>query len=191
MGEEYADESPFYYFVSHTDQDLIKEVQEGRKRDFAAFVGDVNLPDPFAEDTFNQSKIQWIKRDKGKHEIMLEWHKTLIELRRSVPALRNMNKQEVRVTVLGQAGFVLHRQTIDGQQHLTCLFNLSDDVITYDLAVWVNSWDKLLDSTEKQWQEEGSIRRKSVPAQAKPGQTIHLPPCSITVYAGVLTSDWQ
>ncbi|CAN5128169.1 malto-oligosyltrehalose trehalohydrolase [soil metagenome] len=191
MGEEYADESPFYYFASHTDQDLIKNVREGRKKDFAAFIGDVDLPDPFDEATFNQSKIQWETRDKGNHQLMLEWHKTLIELRRSVPALRNMNKQEVKVTVLGQAGFVLHRQTIDGQQHLACLFNLSDDVITYELPVWVSLWNKLLDSTEKQWQEEGSTHRKSSPAQAKPGQAIRLAPCSITVYTGVFESAWQ
>ena len=58
MGEEYADESPFFYFISHSDQKLIKLVQEGHKKDFAAFTGEVEIPDPIENDTFTQSKLQ-------------------------------------------------------------------------------------------------------------------------------------
>lgn len=186
MGEEYADESPFYYFVSHSDQKLIKTIQEGRKEEFAEFMGNAELPDPADEATFNQSKIQWQTRRKGKHRTMLNWHQTLIELRRTEPALQNMNKNDIRVTVLGQAGFVLHRQTVDGQQQLTCLFNLSDEVITYALPVWVEIWEKRLDSNETQWQEARTSEANPLPKQVKPGQKIELAPCSVTLYSGRL-----
>ncbi|GAB4024861.1 malto-oligosyltrehalose trehalohydrolase [Spirosoma koreense] len=188
MGEEYAEETPFYYFVSHTDPELIKTVKEGRKKDFASFVGTEPLPDPFDVATFTDCKIQWHQRTEGRHRIMLDWHQTLIGLRRSDPALRNLYKSDVRVTVLGQQGFVLHRQTRDGQQHLTVLFNLSDQPVSYELPVWVASWDKLLDSKEKQWLEKGP-QAKLLPATAEPGQQLRLPPCSVTLYTGRLRND--
>ena len=100
---------------------------------------------------------------------MLSWYQTLIELRRSLRALQNVSKNDLRVTVLGQVGFVLHRQTVDGQQQLNCLFNLSDEVITYDLPVWVSAWTKLLDSSEAKWRESGAAMSELLPIQAAPG----------------------
>ncbi|GAB3960948.1 malto-oligosyltrehalose trehalohydrolase [Spirosoma harenae] len=190
MGEEYAEESPFYYFVSHTDPDLVEAVRKGRKKDFEAFIGDAELPDPFAETTFLDSKIQWQKRTDGKHQIMLTWHRALIQLRQAVPALRNVSKNDIRVTVLSQSGFVLHRQTVDGQQQLTCLFNLSDEEIPYALPVWVSVWEKLLDSTERQWQEIEGAKNEGLPVQVKPGELLTLPPRSVSVYRGRLNTDW-
>ncbi len=189
MGEDYADESPFYYFVSHADQGLLKAIREGRQKDFAAFIGDAQLPDPAAEEAFTASKLQWNSRTEGRHAVMLMWHKALIELRRSLPPLRNVNKQDIRATVLGQEGFVLHRQTVDGQQQLVCLFNLSDEVITYNLPVWVTAWRKVLDSTEGRWQENGTSKRNGLTEELKPGQPIKLPPCSVLVYSGELINN--
>lgn len=189
MGEEYADDAPFYYFVSHTNPALIKLIQEGRKKDFARFMDSAEPPDPAAEDTFLQSKIQWHKRSEGHHQLMLDWHRSLIELRRLLPALQNVNKPDVRVTVLGQAGFVLHRQTTDGQQHVLCLFNLSDDPIPYTLPVWVNSWTRQLDSTEGRWQTDKPSGRKGLPAQVDPSQTVRLLPGSVAVYTGQLKKN--
>src|SRR5574341_367200 len=37
MGEEYGEEAPFLYFVSHSDPDLIEAVRKGRKQEFTAF----------------------------------------------------------------------------------------------------------------------------------------------------------
>ncbi|UFH52750.1 malto-oligosyltrehalose trehalohydrolase [Spirosoma sp. KNUC1025] len=190
MGEEYADESPFFYFISHSDPSLIRKVEEGHKKDFARFRSKADIPAPIEEDTFNQSKLQWHTRSRGNHRIMLSWYQSLIELRRSLPALQNMSKNNIRVTVLGQSGFVLHRQTVDGQQQLVCLFNLSDDVILYTLPVWVREWHKVLDSKEAKWREAGSSVRELLPSLAKAGQTIHIPPASVTVYSGTFLPNW-
>jgi maltooligosyltrehalose trehalohydrolase len=38
MGEEYGEDNPFYYFVSHSDKLLIEQVREGRKDEFKAFM---------------------------------------------------------------------------------------------------------------------------------------------------------
>ncbi|WP_420149186.1 malto-oligosyltrehalose trehalohydrolase [Spirosoma sp.] len=189
MGEEYADEAPFFYFISHSDPKLIKLVQEGHKNDFAEFAGGSELPDPIEEATFRQSKLQWSTRSRGKHQTMLRWYQTLIEIRRSLPALQNVSKNDLRVTVLGQAGFVMHRQTVDGQQQLLCLFNLSDETVTYALPVWVDVWNKLLDSKEANWRESGASEKELLPVQVSTGQTLHLPPCSVTLYSGRIATN--
>src|SRR5690606_11469076 len=67
MGEEYADPSPFFYFVSHTDKELIKAVREGRKKEFEGYNWESEPTDPQEEDTFLRSKLQWELRKKGKH----------------------------------------------------------------------------------------------------------------------------
>jgi maltooligosyltrehalose trehalohydrolase len=93
MGEEYGDESPFYYFVSHSDKELIKAVREGGRKDFSAFLADGEaFPDPQAEATFLRSKLQWSKRKMGKYSVLLEWYKELIGLRKSTEVLQNLDK---------------------------------------------------------------------------------------------------
>src|SRR5690606_11120944 len=56
MGEEYGEDQPFLYFVSHTDPELVKAVQEGRRNEFKSFEWGDDVPDPQAEETFNRSK---------------------------------------------------------------------------------------------------------------------------------------
>ncbi|UJH91813.1 hypothetical protein LZ575_03870 [Antarcticibacterium sp. 1MA-6-2] len=69
MGEEFAEDRPFQYFVSHGDKDLVKAVREGRKREFEYFfdnnTGD--FPDPQGEETFEASKLNWeFQKDEKK-----------------------------------------------------------------------------------------------------------------------------
>ncbi|WP_138993466.1 malto-oligosyltrehalose trehalohydrolase [Larkinella sp. C7] len=182
MGEEYAEEAPFYYFVDHSEEALIRAVQEGRRDEFASFGWTDDPKDPFDKATFTDSILQWEKRKEGKHRIMLEWHRTLIELRRTEPVLQNVAKNDLRVTVLGQSGFVLNRQTADGQSHILCLFNLSDEPVSYALPTWASSWDKILDSKDPMWLEAVASETALLPAQAEPGQPVSLPPCSVTLY---------
>ncbi|GAB3323642.1 malto-oligosyltrehalose trehalohydrolase [Larkinella ripae] len=184
MGEEYGDEAPFFYFVDHSEEDLIKAVQEGRKKEFAAFSSDADSQDPFDEASFTKSRLQWHTRTTGKNRVLLEWHRKLIELRRTEPALKNVAKNDIRVTVLGQSGFVLHRQSVGGYDHIVALFNLSDEEIEGSLPGWTTSWQKLLDSKEGQWMEKGDDGKNRLPDQPAPGQRLSLSPCSVTVYAG-------
>ncbi|HEY5542871.1 MAG TPA: hypothetical protein VIM04_06415, partial [Candidatus Binatia bacterium] len=37
MGEEYGEEAPFQYFISHSDPQLVDAVRDGRRQEFAAF----------------------------------------------------------------------------------------------------------------------------------------------------------
>ncbi|WP_234734470.1 malto-oligosyltrehalose trehalohydrolase [Tellurirhabdus bombi] len=190
MGEEYAADTPFFYFVSHSEKELIEAIRKGRKEEFSSFGWDAEPPDAQAEDTFVQSRLQWQKRSQGKYQTMLQWHKTLIQLRRTNPVLQNSSKVDLRVNLLDQSGFNLHRQSTDGQQHLFCLFNVSDEPIFYTFPQWASSWTKLLDSRESQWLETASEETQVLPNQVYRGQKIQLAPCSVAVftYTNDLTS---
>jgi maltooligosyltrehalose trehalohydrolase len=143
MGEEYGDDTPFYYFVSHSDDELIEAVRKGRQAEFATFGFDGNIPDPQEEATFLRSKIQWEKRNREPYRTLLEWHRKLITLRREMPALKNFDKNDLRVEMINDAGLVLFRQNREQSDKLICLFNFSQNEISYRLPF---SCTKLLDS---------------------------------------------
>ncbi|CCH54991.1 maltooligosyltrehalose trehalohydrolase [Fibrisoma limi BUZ 3] len=185
MGEEYGEDAPFYYFVSHSEEELIKAVQEGRKEEFKAFQWDVEPPDPQAEETFRGSRLHWNKRTQGKYRLLLEWNKTLIQLRRTHPALQSVNKTTVRAYPLAQAGFVLVRQQEDGLRQLICLFNLSDESLVYHMPPVNERWHKTLDSTEEKWQPHPTSTKQAVTESVQGGETVSLPPFSVLLYSGL------
>ncbi len=98
MGEEFAASSPFLYFADHEDEEMRRLVSEGRKRDFAAFGWDQSqIPDPEAEETFEQSKLKWSEVHEANHAAMLAWVKELIKLRRTTMALNDGDLGHLKV----------------------------------------------------------------------------------------------
>ncbi len=81
MGQEYGEIAPFQYFIDHKDAHLIRAVQEGRKREFAAF-GWGNTPDPAAKKTFLNSQLHWKERAEPGHSSLLRFYTDLIALRK-------------------------------------------------------------------------------------------------------------
>jgi maltooligosyltrehalose trehalohydrolase len=181
MGEEYADSSPFFYFVSHSDRDLIEAVRKGRREEFSDFGFDTGIPDPQDEETFNRSKICWQDRDKKENRVILQWHKELIRMRRTLTPLKNFDKTGVEVQVINQETFVLIRKSAGAAETLYCLFNLSETEVSHTLPEWVQKGTKLLDSKASQW------RRKEAEAGEHPQvlkiDTITLLPLSVVVYS--------
>jgi len=147
MGEEYGEDNPFFFFVSYKEEEHIKGIQEGRKKEFESFLKEGEMfPDPQSEETFIQSKLDWGKRKQGKYKELLEWHKKLIQLRRDNEILQNTSKDDLFVQLIGEKGYVLHRQSRNGMEHLLCLFNLSDDILEYEMPTFKDEWIKILDS---------------------------------------------
>jgi maltooligosyltrehalose trehalohydrolase len=179
MGEEYGEDNPFLYFVSHTDKNLIKAVQEGRKEDFAKFQFEGEPPNPQDEKTFNASKLQWQKRKKGHHRILLDWHKELIRLRRKHDALHNYNKDCIQVRITD--GGILEVERWDEYSRVVCLYNISEKIATYKAHKELPQ--KLLDSSEERWLDKESTTKqmaKALPDRIKAESTVDLPPwCSV------------
>ncbi len=182
MGEEYGDDSPFFYFISHSDQALIQAVQEGRRKEFKAFVqpGD-DFPDPQSPDIFHRSKLDWEKRNKGHHKVLLNWHKELIALRKEHPALRNLNKDCLRAEALQEDGLVLHRSDEQCKKELAILFNISGKQLDYFLPGNNGSWKKIIDSTESRWLENSSTEKDAFPPVSSAGTQVKIPAKAVIV----------
>jgi maltooligosyltrehalose trehalohydrolase len=93
MGQEWAASSPFLYFTDHNPE-LGRLIAEGRRSEFGHFSAFADpkhrerIPDPQAETTFGQSKLNWDERDRDPHRGTLALYRALLALRRGEPALR-------------------------------------------------------------------------------------------------------
>jgi maltooligosyltrehalose trehalohydrolase len=88
QGEEWGASTPFLYFTDHHETELAEAVRRGRRDEFAAFGWDPDkIPDPQADETFLRSKLDWDELRWQPHAEILAWHRSLIKLRRRMPAL--------------------------------------------------------------------------------------------------------
>ena len=88
MGEEWGETNPFLYFASHGDEALVEAVRAGRRDEFKAFGWGDDVPDPFAVETFERSKIDRAKLEQPRHAALRALYRELLHLRRREPALR-------------------------------------------------------------------------------------------------------
>ena len=100
QGEEWGSKTPFLYFTDHEEPELGEAVYEGRKREFSYFddlrVAD-KIPHPQAEETFQQSKLHWEELSKSPHDQILDWHRQLIQLRRTQKDLNDPDWKNIHV----------------------------------------------------------------------------------------------
>jgi len=88
QGEEWGASTPFCYFTDYQELKLANAVREGRCREFAVFGWKPeDTADPQARDTFIGSILNWRELSRAPHSDILNWHKRLIQLRRSEPSL--------------------------------------------------------------------------------------------------------
>jgi maltooligosyltrehalose trehalohydrolase len=83
MGEEYGEPSPFLYFTSHGDNDLVEAVRRGRREEFSEFGWSSEVPDPQDETTFANSKLQHHLRNTDPHRTLRLFYQELIRIRRA------------------------------------------------------------------------------------------------------------
>lgn len=182
MGEEYADRNPFYYFVSHSDKELIELVRKGRKEEFKDFGFDQQPPDPQDEKTFTESKIDWTKRQAPEHRIVLQWHKKLLEMRRTLPALRSFDKQDIDIEIIDEESFLLRRRSNNASEQLFAFFNFSEEVKTYVANPGIENAGKILDSKDAEWREPAVNKKSNHPTMLTKDDSFELQPLSVVVY---------
>ncbi|HEX2961552.1 MAG TPA: malto-oligosyltrehalose trehalohydrolase [Ignavibacteriales bacterium] len=177
MGEEYAEDTPFQYFVSHSDPVLVKAVQEGRKEEFKNFQWQSEVPDPQSEMTYMNSKLKWEKRHEGKHGVMLEFYRELIRLRNTLPALKNFDRSDMSVTEVEDDKIIFfHRWK--RENGIYCLMNFNDMEVTSYAPVPKGRWRKVLDSAEGRWMGKGS----SMPDKLDKKQDVTIKEFSFALY---------
>ncbi len=155
MGEEYAEETPFLYFVSHSDQKLIEAVRKGRREEFAAFNWQGEIPDPQNEETFLRSKIRVDLHRHGKHKILFELYRTIMKYRKEIPSLSHLSKKGMEAQVFGEA-LTLMMMRRSGEDRICSIFNFSENPVEVDTFIEKGLWQKMLDSSSKEWEGTGS-----------------------------------
>lgn len=98
MGEEWGASTPWLFFTDFPDQALGQAVTAGRRAEFSShgWIA-TDVPDPQDHETFERSRLDWAEVEDPRHQAMVAWHRSLIELRRSVPALADGDRRAVRV----------------------------------------------------------------------------------------------
>jgi maltooligosyltrehalose trehalohydrolase len=140
QGEEWSAPEPFQYFVSHGDPQLARAVREGRQAEFAAF-GWSEVPDPQAEETFLQSRLDRAHRGGSPGQAALRWHQALLRLRREHPALQDDSRDAVHARADGRA-LVMRRCNAGEEIALVALFSEEER----PLELLQGRWRIVLDS---------------------------------------------
>jgi len=151
MGEEWSTQSPFQYFVSHSDPELVEAVRTGRKEEFTAFHSKGEAPDPQAEETFERSKLNW----DDINTVMLNYYKTLIQLRKQLPALSNLNRKNLTVSYDEDRQTLLLRRWQD-EQKVCCLMNFSKDNQPVDFDE-NKGLKQVFNSADQKWDGPGVV----------------------------------
>jgi len=130
MGEEWAASTPWQFFTDHPDPDLAEAVRAGRRAEFAEHGWrEDDVPDPQDPATAQRSRLDWSELGRAPHAEMLEWHRALIALRRSEPALRDPRLDEVSVETDAAARWVVVRR-----RGLQVVANLASSPHTFALG---------------------------------------------------------
>lgn len=166
MGEEWSAPSPFLYFVSHTDEDLAEAVRKGRKAEFAAFHAQGEAPDPMEEETFKRSKLNWDLLQQPQHDKMLQFYKTLIQLRKKHPALHILSRKSIAVFAdVKNNTLVLHRW--HNNDHMISVMNFSKSSQTVVLPQNEKGWYLILDNSKESEKETFSKPHTAINLQGE------------------------
>ncbi len=182
MGEEYGEDNPFHYFISHTESELVNAVKEGRKKEFASWHWTTEPADPQSEETFAACKLSWDKRNSGKYKEMLDWNKMLISLRKTHAALRSFVKDDVHAYVMANKCLGIHRKSSDGRAQLFMILNLSAEVVSWSATDSVAGLALIADSSI-----EGN--KDLLRGVLKPGEHVNIPPTAVLIYSSEHSND--
>ena len=126
MGEEYAEPAPFAYFIDHGDPDLVRAVQEGRRREFSGADWGGAVADPAAEATFRDAVLDpSVIEEPGPHRDMRDLYRTLLSLRRKHRVLTDPGADQ-DVAVDGNAMVVTRRL---GEVESVLTMNFGDNAV--------------------------------------------------------------
>lgn len=180
MGEEYGETAPFHYFIDHSDAELIAAVRTGKAEEHASGVCIGELPDPQAESTFLESKIDVSAARKGDQAIILEMYRTLIALRKEQPAFRVFHRENIAVTGYEQQKIVAIVRTA-GEGMGICMYSYGDRPEKIAVTFPPGTWNKVLDSAERRWGGTGEIAPQTLEVTDS-SVSIEISPFSFVVY---------
>jgi maltooligosyltrehalose trehalohydrolase len=153
MGEEYGETSPFLYFVSHDDPEVVAAVREGRRRELADMAWAEEIPDPQSPETFARSRLVRERARRRDRRPLHALYRRLLRLRREEPALRP-GAAHVAVHGGGERTWVALELAAEGAAALLAVFNL-DGAQEIVLPAPETPWDLRLSTDSRRWGGHG------------------------------------
>src|SRR5262249_4659780 len=156
---------------------LIESVRRGRREEFAGFAWQGEVPDPQAEATFQASKLRTARAREGHGQVLHDFYRTLIGLRRAVPALApgGAGRPGVRAWPARQA-LVVQRGA--GGDAVVAVFHLGDRERREAWPWPAGEWELLLASAAPPWGGPADAPRSLSGGEPE----LTLPPRSFVVY---------
>lgn len=154
MGEEYGEQNPFQYFISHTDAELVELVREGRKKEFSYFNWKGEVPDPFDERTFQQCKLTW-NFSSEEHALLLSYYKHLIAFRKQRLAMQGRANENVKVFEVPEKNVLVMERNFQSDRILI-FFNFEKNYTQFSYAL-PGAAKKIFDSSATDWVYEGEL----------------------------------
>lgn len=173
MGEEYGEKNPFLYFTSHSEQELINSLREGRRKEFEHFNWEGEVPDPQSEEVFNQSKLSW-KLDEVPG--LFNFYQHLIAFRKSRPAMQNFRRYNA-VRNIRIKGNVLQFERHGNDEVLIVYLNFDKEPQSM-VNDKPDACKIIIDSSEEQWEGPGNLSAGVI----QPGEPFQLNPTSAIVF---------
>jgi maltooligosyltrehalose trehalohydrolase len=146
MGEEFGETAPFYYFVSHTDPKLVEAVSRGRKKEIEADNTSNFYADPQDRSTFEKSKVNHGLLKKKRNREIFQYYRELIELRKTHPALKNLEKNLMEIRTFERKRTMVIRRREPGVEELALVYVLGAEGVTLNQLLG-GRWEKIFDST--------------------------------------------
>jgi maltooligosyltrehalose trehalohydrolase len=163
MGEEYGERSPFHYFIDHGDQGLVEAVRKGRLAEFKPF-GWKKISDPYAEATFESSRLTPLSAHDVSQQHMAAWTKQLIALRKRHASLGIGAKgHQLRVWENPQKTVLTVYRKNPGEEAMLLILGFNDHPTTLTISQPKSQWSLLLDNTQPEYAEPDGIASSTAP----------------------------
>jgi maltooligosyltrehalose trehalohydrolase len=183
MGQEYGEPAPFQYFVNHSDPALIEAVRQGRQQEFAVFHRNGTVPNPQDRNTYLCTKLNHNLKEKGQHRLLWELYRELLQLRREIPALVYLSKDNLEV-IGYEKSRVLYICRWYGKSQSFMVVNFDNKKTCLTFPVPSGTWNKKFDSKDKKWFGRGGVASRRIVSRGE--ITLTLGPESCVLYLNVL-----
>lgn len=176
MGEEYGEMNPFLFFTDHSDQQLVESIKKSRSREFTAFFNNSrDIPEPQDETTFLRSKLGWNTKERN-NAALLACYRFLIAFRKHRPAMRNVQRNGIRVYPAIDNDLLVIERT-GGADAVLILLNFGSGARSCQHTTPL-TLKKIFDTAHGEWNGPGV----TAPDEVQADETILLQPLSAVVY---------
>ncbi len=176
MGEEYGETVPFLFFADYQSKDLAEAVREGRKREFAHFHWQGEVPDPLSLETFEKSKLNWQQWASGQGQKIAAYYHALIELRKNHPVFQIQTDRQIKKVTKQESVLFVQKQNRAAEALI--IANTQNQVAIYDFPFDNGTYNKIIDSADFAWNGGGP----TLPTLATKGDEHRINAFNLAVY---------